>query len=48
VEFTIANAVCATSYGWTQNHDPSNSRAGEFFWQTRSQLSGEGLVSVLQ
>jgi pimeloyl-ACP methyl ester carboxylesterase len=47
-EFTIANAACAASYRWTQNHDPNNPHAGEFFWQTRSQLSAGGLVSILQ
>jgi hypothetical protein len=47
-EFTIANAACAASYRWTQSHDPNNPHAGEFFWQTRSQLSAGGLVSILQ
>jgi pimeloyl-ACP methyl ester carboxylesterase len=47
-EFTIANAACAASYRWTQNHDPNNPHAGEFFWQARSQLGPGGLVTVLQ
>jgi hypothetical protein len=47
-EFTIANAACAANYRWTQNHDPNNSHAGEFFWQARAQLDSGGLVSVLQ
>ena len=47
-EFSISTAGCAGSYRWTQNHDANNPHAGEFYWQTRSQLSGGGLVTILQ
>jgi hypothetical protein len=43
----FVGAGCGGSYKWTQIHDPNNSHNAFFYWQTRSRLSGGGLVTIL-
>ena len=42
-----AGATCNGSFRWSQIHDSNNSHNATFFWQTRSQPVGGGLLSLL-
>lgn len=39
--------TCNGAFTWSQVHDPDNSHAASFWWQTRSNPAGGGLLSIL-
>jgi pimeloyl-ACP methyl ester carboxylesterase len=46
--FAVSNgAACNGTFTWSQVHDSSNSHAATFYWQTRSNPVGGGLLSIL-
>lgn len=48
-EFTVAGgAACNGTFTWKQAHDANNAHAAGFWWQTRSNPTGGGLLSLLQ
>jgi pimeloyl-ACP methyl ester carboxylesterase len=42
-----SGAACNGTFTWSQVHDSNNSHAATFFWQTRSNPVGGGLLSIV-
>jgi pimeloyl-ACP methyl ester carboxylesterase len=46
--FTVTSGTaCNGAFKWSQIHDPNNSHNATFFWQTRSQPTEGGLLTIL-